>query len=113
MGATEQLQIETHREEDRVILRLEGELDMATAPQLRSAIEELGADEKPMLVLDLQQLSFIDSTGLRLVLWANERYRKDGREFAMTPGSPQVRRLLSISGAGEHLRIIATSGELV
>jgi anti-sigma B factor antagonist len=113
MGAADQLLIDVRREADRVVVRLEGELDMANAPLLKAAIEEADAAERPMLVLDMQQLEFIDSTGLRAVLWARERCQEGGRGFALTQGSPQVQRLLAVSGAGEHLRIIAGADDLL
>ena len=105
--------IDLRQETDRVVVRLEGELDMANAPLLQAAIEEAALDADSMLVLDLQQLRFIDSTGLRIILWARERCEEEGRELALTPGSQQVQRLLAISGAGEHLRIIASADDLL
>jgi anti-sigma B factor antagonist len=64
-------------------------------------------------VLDLQDLEFIDSTGLRVLLTAHERSRERGQEFAITPGSQQVQRLLSITRVDEHLRVIASPDELL
>jgi anti-sigma B factor antagonist len=113
MGATEQLQVEQREESDRVVLRLEGELDMASAPLLRSAVEHANVEGRQMLVLDCEKLRFIDSTGLRVVLWASELCRERGLDFALTPGSAQVQRLLSISGAGDHLRVIASPDDLL
>jgi anti-sigma B factor antagonist len=113
MGVADQLQIGVRSESDRVVIRLEGELDMANAPRLRATIEEADLDGRSMLVLDMQQLQFIDSTGLRIILWARERCQESDREFALTPCSPQVQRLLTVSGAGEHLRIIAGADDLL
>ena len=113
MGAGDQLSIDVRREADRVVIRLAGELDMANAPLLKAAIEQEDVEGKPMLVLDMQELKFIDSTGLRIVLWARERCQERDREFALTPGSQQVQRLLAVSGAGEHLRIIASPDDLL
>jgi anti-anti-sigma factor len=113
MGVADQLQIEVRRESDRIVIALEGELDMANAPALQAAIEQADVDAKPMLVLDMQELQFIDSTGLRIVLWARERCQEADREFAMTPGSEQVKRLLAVSGAGEHIRIIASADDML
>ncbi len=96
-------------EADRVVVRLEGELDLASAPLLQEAIESADREASSTLVLDLQELRFIDSTGLRMILWAQGRCQ----EFALTPGSQQVQRLLAISGAGEHLRIIASADEIL
>ena len=113
MGAQSQLSIESRSENDRTVISMEGELDMANAPALQSAIEseELAAAE--IVVLDLQGLTFLDSTGLRVILAARELCWRRGQEFAVTPGSPQVQRLLSVTGVGEHLRTIATAGELL
>jgi anti-anti-sigma factor len=113
MGAEDQLTIEVRRETDRVVIRLVGELDMANAPLLQAAIEQDDVEGKPMLVLDMQELKFIDSTGLRIILWARERCQERDREFALTPGSQQVQRLLAVSGAGEHLRIIASPDDML
>jgi anti-sigma B factor antagonist len=113
MGVADQLRIDVRREADRVVVRLDGELDMASAPLLQEAIEDAEGKERSTLVLDLQQLRFIDSTGLRTILWARERCQDRAQEFALTPGSQQVQRLLAISGAGEYLRIIGTADELL
>lgn len=111
MGAQEQLHIGTREEPDRIILELQGELDMANAPLLQAAVESEPLAETKTVVLDLQQLTFLDSTGLRIILAARELCWRRGQEFAVTPGSPQVQRLLSVTGVGEHLRTIASAGE--
>jgi anti-anti-sigma factor len=113
MGATEQLRVEPRQESDRVVLSLTGELDMANAPLLQSAIEEPSLTERKTLVLDLQGLTFLDSTGLRIILSAREQCWRRGQEFAVTPGSQQVQRLLSVTGVGEHLRTLASADEVL
>jgi anti-sigma B factor antagonist len=112
MGANEQLQIEVRQEADRVVVKLEGELDMANSPLLQESMQtdELAATKT--VVLDLQGLTFLDSTGLRIILAAREQCWRRGQEFAVTPGSEQVQRLLSVTGVGEHLRTIASAGEM-
>ena len=112
MGANEQLQIEVRQEADRVVVKLEGELDMANAPLLQSSIESDELAATKTVVLDLQGLTFLDSTGLRIILAAREQCWRRGQEFAVTPGSQQVQRLLSVTGVGEHLRTIASAGEM-
>lgn len=113
MGATEQLQIDLRHESDRIIVTLEGELDMANAPLLQGAIESPEMDGTKTVVLDLQGLTFLDSTGLRIILAAREQCWRRGQEFAVTPGSQQVQRLLSVTGVGEHLRTIAAAGDML
>jgi anti-sigma B factor antagonist len=113
MGAQEQLHIGIREEADRIILALQGELDMANAPLLQGAVESDQLAGTATVVLDLQELTFLDSTGLRIILSARELCWRRGQEFAVTPGSPQVQRLLSVTGVGEHLRTIATADDML
>ncbi len=113
MGVQDQLKIEIRQDADRAVLSLAGELDMASAPLFESALDGTELAAAAALVLDLQQLRFIDSTGLRIILATRERCRERGQDFAITPGSPQVQRLLSVTGVGEHLRTVATPGEVL
>jgi anti-sigma B factor antagonist len=113
MGAHDQLQIGLRRESDRVIVSLAGELDMANAPLLQSQIEGPELEGTDTVVLDLQKLEFLDSTGLRIILAARELCWRRGQEFAVTQGSQQVQRLLSVTGVGEHLRTLDSPGELI
>src|SRR3954453_2277948 len=113
MGAPEQLTIESRQESDRVVLTMTGELDMANAPLLQGAMESPQLAETKTVVLDLQGLTFLDSTGLRIILAAREQCWRRGQEFAVTPGSQQVQRLLSVTGVGEHLRTLASADEVL
>jgi anti-sigma B factor antagonist len=108
----DQLLIDVRHEKDRAVLSLRGELDLASAPLLQREVEGSAVAEAAIVVLDLQELEFIDSTGLRVLLSAYERSREHGQEFAITPGSQQVQRLLSITRVDEHLRVIASPDEL-
>jgi anti-sigma B factor antagonist len=112
MGATEQLRIDLREESARIVVKLEGELDMANAPLLQNAIESAELAAAKTVVLDLQGLTFLDSTGLRIIRAAREQCWRRGQEFAVTPGSQQVQRLLSVTGVGEHLRTISSAGEM-
>jgi anti-sigma B factor antagonist len=107
MGERDQLKIDVRHTADRLIVSLAGELDMANAPLLQQAIEEANVDAEAMVVFDLQKLQFMDSTGLRIILALRERCQEHGAQFAVTRSSDQVQRLLSVTGAAEHLRTIA------
>ena len=96
-----------------MVLSLHGELDLASAPLLQREIESPEIEAAAMVVLDLEALQFIDSTGLRIILSAHDRSRERGQEFAVTPGSQQVQRLLTITRVDEHLRIIASPDEML
>jgi len=111
MDVIEQLRIDVRREPDRVVIVLGGELDMASAPLLQRAIEGADLSENGMVVLDLQDLQFIDSTGLRVILAARKLCTERGQELAVTHSSQQVERLLSVTGVAEHLRTLARPDE--
>jgi anti-sigma B factor antagonist len=113
VGAEEHLRADLRREQDRVVVRLDGELDLASSPVLERALESSEIAEAPLLVLDLDGLRFVDSTGLRIILLAHEGARARGQEFAITPGSPQVQRLLKITSVAEHMRVIDSPGDLL
>jgi anti-sigma B factor antagonist len=105
--------METRTEQDRVVVALHGELDLVGAPLLQSEIESDAVAAAPLIVLDLEDLQFIDSSGLRVILAAHERARGRGQAFALTRGSHQVQRLLSIAGVSGHLQIIGSPDEVL
>ena len=80
-----------------------GELDIATTPALEQAIAEATATPGTVLVLDLRELTFMDSTGLRTLAQTNARAEEDGFELKIWRGSRQIERVLEISGLGALL----------
>jgi anti-sigma B factor antagonist len=82
-------------------VRLAGELDLATAGQLRDRLRALCADGHPV-VLDLDRLEFIDSSGVRELVRAVSAARRDrwGLSFDTAVGM-QVRRIIDLLGLGD------------
>jgi anti-anti-sigma factor len=113
VAVQEHLQIESRREGDMVVVGLSGELDLASAPQFESEIESPEVVSSAKLVLDLDNLQFIDSTGLRIIFAAHARSQERGQQFAVTQGSEQVQRLLAITRVSEHLRVVDSPQELL
>lgn len=107
------LRIEVSREEDRVVLRLNGELDLAGTPLLESKAQDAGQDSPAAIVLDLRGLEFIDSTGLRTILALAERCGEREQTFALVRGSQQVQRLMTMTRVAEHLRFIGSPEEIL
>jgi anti-anti-sigma factor len=111
VGIEDQLRVDTKREQDRIVLRLRGELDLASVPLLQSALDAVELEGPSLVLLDLRGLQFMDSTGLRAILAAHERSQQRGHEFAVTRASDQVERLLSITRVSEHLRVLDATDE--
>ncbi len=108
MSAEEHLRVDVRHEPDRVVLHLEGELDLASSATFERALEDETIVSAPFVVIDLNGLTFVDSSGLRVILLAHEHSRGRDQPFAITPGSPQVQRLLSITSVNDHLSVIAS-----
>ncbi len=86
---------------DAVVVAPAGELDLATVDRLRDELAHQA--HAPVLVLDLRGLTFMDSSGLALVLEQQRRAEADGSDFRVVPGSPRVQRLFEVTGLGRHL----------
>ena len=101
------VEIEPHREVVRVCPR--GELDLATVEVLRERVEELTAAGFTRVLLDLRELTFIDSTGLRLVLELQRDAADERWELAVIEGSAEVRRVFEVTGLRTVVPFLETS----
>jgi anti-anti-sigma factor len=90
------------REAKRTRVLLRGELDIATVGAVAKRLAAL-RERSEALLLDLDELTFIDASGIRLVVDAAEDSRRDGWAFAVTHGSWPVRRVLELLELGKHL----------
>jgi anti-sigma B factor antagonist len=91
---------------DRATVALRGELDLSGVDRARQAIEEAEAHEAPLLVLDLSELDFIDSTGLEVVLRAARRAHDDGRRLIVQRPSRYIKRLFELTAIDQSLDIV-------
>ncbi|MDP1847566.1 MAG: STAS domain-containing protein [Solirubrobacteraceae bacterium] len=91
------------RSDSRLHIAPVGELDIATAPQLEEAISKATSEPVAELVLDLRELTFMDSTGLRTLAQANLKAEQAGTALSIWRGSRQIERVLEISGLGPLL----------
>jgi anti-anti-sigma factor len=101
----EPLSISYVRDGDTHRVRAVGELDIATVEILEKAVLDV-EDGARVIVLDLSGLSFIDSTGLRLMINLTERYAAEANRLQVIAGSPAVERLLDIAGLRDRLPLI-------
>jgi len=106
------LEIITEQREGQTSMALVGELDIASAPRLEEGLEEVERDTPGTLVLDLRKVDFIDSTGLRAVIAADERARSAGRRFVVVRGPAAVERVFSVTQLDQRLDIVDDPGSL-
>jgi len=102
------LTLDTTLDGETAVIALGGELDMAGAAALEQELAPIGAGT---VVLDLSDLAFIDSSGLRAVVTASQRLQAAGRRFALVPGAAQVMRVFEITRMRERLEFVTGAGE--
>jgi anti-anti-sigma factor len=94
--------IKTRREGDSVTVAVAGEIDLATADNLDAAIRDAEKTEIGRIVVDLSDLSFLDSTGLEVLLQASVRHRQDGNRLIFVPSKhDSVTRLIALTHTSE------------
>jgi anti-sigma B factor antagonist len=96
---------ESGRNGDAAWVRPVGELDLDTVPHLEDELAKLRAQGDPRLVLDLRRLTFMDSTGLRLLIRWDGVAREEGFEFAIVPGPDVVQRVIRLTGMDDQLTV--------
>jgi anti-anti-sigma factor len=85
---------------------LTGELDISTYEEARQRLEEAERDGPELLVVDLAELRFVDSTGVRLILLADERARRTGRRVALRLGEGIARRVFAALGLLDRFEVL-------
>jgi anti-anti-sigma factor len=97
--------IDERRHEETIVLALRGDLDLASAEVVRTRLDELRAAGTPAL-LDIDELDFMDSSGLRLILDAAAASDESGWAFSLTHGPEQVQRLFESTCVTARLPIV-------
>lgn len=97
------LQIDVRPQRDHVRVVPVGELDVATVYELEDQLRDLRSSGFEKSVLDLRELTFLDSTGVALILAEHDFARRNQHEFSLIAGPPAVQRTLDICGLLEHL----------
>ena len=105
------LHIELERRPAAVILRLDGELDAGTAEQLERCLGRV-PQPCPLVVLDLRELTFLDSSGLRVMLALHSSQQEQGGRLVLVQGPRRVHRVLELTRADDELEIVSDPGEI-
>jgi len=103
--------LEVRSQGKATIIAVSGELDLASSPALQEELDR--ASDSDMLIIDLRELDFMDSTGLSVLVRAHQRAEEQGRRLAMVKGPQQVQRLLSLTGVADRLTVVDRPEELL
>lgn len=100
----ELMKISGQREQEKLILQIEGRLDTATSPQLEQELGE-GLDGVRELVLDFTPLEYISSAGLRVLLAAHKKMAKQEGQLVIRGANEGVREVFTITGFMDILHV--------
>ncbi len=106
MGQDRPLEIDQRVEGDAARLTLRGELDIATVPRLESAVASALGGSPHELTIDLRELSFLDSSGLRQFIVLADRAEAEGWRLALVRPRPPTLSVFQITRAEENLPFV-------
>jgi anti-anti-sigma factor len=100
--------VEVFSDREGVIVAPRGEIDLATVERVRERLNVLEGAGFRSIVLDLRKVTFIDLTGVALVI---AELKRDGIDFAVIPGPAQVQRTFEVTGLLEHVPFVSPTGD--
>jgi anti-sigma B factor antagonist len=105
--------VDVRREREAAIVVPAGEVDLASAPELQAGLERAWQSDAELVIIDLRDVQFMDSTGLHVIVNAHQRAQKADRQFGVVDGGEQVHKLLSLTGVFDTLNVGAAPDELL
>jgi anti-sigma B factor antagonist len=90
---------------DAAVVAVAGEIDVYTSPVLQERLVEVLRDGSPSIILDLSKVTFLDSTGLGVLITALKRCRSAGGDLVLVTAQPNVLKVLEITGLNDVFQI--------
>ena len=100
-----QLSVDVRLCERGVSVTVRGEVDLHTAPALRAGLHEVVSQGEPRIVVHLDAVSFLDSTGLGVLVAAHKAQRASGGTMEVICGEPRLLRIIGLTGLDRVLDV--------
>jgi anti-anti-sigma factor len=100
------LEVESTERDGLVHVSLRGELDLSTVGKVDDELKSVEGAGPKIVLLDLSNLTFLDSTGLRCVVRADDRAREEGRRLVVVKGPEAVQRVFEITRLEDRLELV-------
>ena len=97
-GIFVELSLSTHTQEDHTVLAVGGEIDVYTAPQLRQRLIELVEAGQAHIIVDMEQVEFLDSTGLGVLVGGLKRVRALDGSLRLVCAQERILKIFRITG---------------
>lgn len=105
--------VEVRRQGPASIVDVSGELDLSTSSALEEELGRAAESDAEMLVVDLHDLEFMDSTGLSTLVKSQQAAQGFGKRFVLVRGPQQVQRLLTLTGVADRIEVVDSVDELL
>jgi len=92
------LDLTVRKEDEHTVLEVAGEIDVYTAPKLREKLIELVSEGNYHLVIDLEKVDFLDSTGLGVLVGSLKRVRNHGGSLQLVCTQEKILKIFRITG---------------
>lgn len=99
------LTVTSHKDQEAVSVRVEGEVDVSNASELRDELDAALASDAKSVTVDLSQVPYIDSTGIGVLVGTAHRAKDKGADFVVARPQHNVARVLGLLGVGEELHV--------
>ncbi len=104
------LVIDVKQKDNEVFVKISGEIDAYTAPELKENLQPSTEMENPNITVDLSDVSYMDSTGLGVFVWLFKTAKSKDGQLTLTGLSERLQRLFDITGLGEIMTIKVEGG---
>ena len=105
------LSINLREDSGYAVVELDGDLDLATASRLRRALLDVVGDGDSPIAVDIRAMTFMDSSGLSVLLGAHRRAKEAERELVLVAPSHQVREILRLTQADAVISVKDALGD--
>ncbi len=105
------LSLSTRTEGDRTIVEVGGEIDVYTAPRLREQLVDMVSEGKYHLIVDMEKVEFLDSTGLGVLVGGLKRVRAHDGSLSLVCTQERILKIFRITGLTKVFRIYDDVGE--
>ena len=99
------LSLETRQENEHTVLEVGGEIDVYTAPKLRERITELVDQGNLEIIIDLERVEFMDSTGLGVLVGGLKKVRTNGGSLSLVCTQERLLKIFRITGLAKVFAI--------
>ena len=93
-----ELQVEVANTTSPTTVVLKGEIDLSTSPRVREVLMDIARSGEVRVVIDMSQVTFMDSTGLSALVGPLKRFRQNGGHITLRSPTSSVRKILEITG---------------